>query len=66
MTVRDAKRLWRHRQTTIQGHIHSLRDFSDESSRDRGIIQRIIRSYYREWHRYNQLIHANDRFRLHA
>jgi hypothetical protein len=66
MTVRDAKRLWRHRQTTIQGHIHSLRDSSDESSRDRGIIQRIIRNYYREWHRYNHLIHANDRFRLHA
>jgi hypothetical protein len=66
MTVRDAKRLWRHRQTAIQGHIRSLRDSSEESSRDRGIIQRIIRNYYREWHRYNQLIHANDRFRLHA
>jgi hypothetical protein len=62
MTVRDAKRLWRHRQTAIQGHIRSLRD-SSEGSRDHGIIQRIIRNYYREWHRYNQLIHANDRLR---
>ena len=61
MTVRDAKRLWRHRQTAIQGHIRSLRDSSEGSSRDRGIIQRIICNYCREWHRYNQLIHANDR-----
>jgi hypothetical protein len=66
MTARDAKRLWRHRQTAIQSHIRSLRDSAEEPSRDRGIIQWIIRNCYREWDRYNQLIHANDRFRLHA
>jgi hypothetical protein len=66
MTVRDAKRIWRHRQAAIKGHVRSLRASPDQSSRDRGIIQRIIRNYYREWDRYNQLIHANDRFRLHA
>jgi hypothetical protein len=66
MTVREAKKLWRHRQATIKDHIRTVRDSLDQSSRDRGIIQRIIRNYYREWDRYNQLIHANDRFRVHA
>lgn len=66
MTVREAKKLWRHRQATIKDHIRTVRDSPDQSSRDRGIIQRIIRNYYREWDRYNQLIHANDRFRVHA
>jgi hypothetical protein len=66
MTVREAKKLWRHRQATIEDHIRTMRGSVDQSSRDRGIIQRIIRNYYREWARYNQLIHANDRFRVHA
>jgi hypothetical protein len=43
-----------------------MRDTHEQSSRDRGIIQRIIRNYYREWHRYNQMIHANDRIRANA
>lgn len=64
MTVREAKKLWHHRQATILNHIRTVRDSREESSRDRGTIQRIIRNYYLEWDRYNQLIHANDRFRL--
>jgi hypothetical protein len=66
MTVREAKKLWRHRQATIKDHIRTVRDSVDQSSRDRGVILRIIRNYYREWDRYNQLIHANDRFRVPA
>ena len=66
MTVREAKKLWRHRQAAIQDHIRNLRESDEQSSRDRGIIQRMIRSYYREWDRYNQLIHADDRFGVHA
>jgi hypothetical protein len=66
MTVREAKKLWRHRQATIEDHIRALRDSLDQSSRDRGLIQRIIRNYHREWDRYHQMIHANDRFRVHA
>ncbi len=61
MTVREAKKLWRHRQAAIQNHIRTLRDSDEQCPRDRGIIQRIIRNYSREWERYNQLIHANDR-----
>lgn len=66
MTAREAKKLWRHRQAAIQNHIRTLQDSDEQSSRDHRIMQRIIRNYYREWDRYNQLIHANDRFRVHA
>ena len=66
MTVREAKKLWRHRQAAIQNHIRTLRNSDEESRCDRGIMQRIIRNYRREWDRYNQLIHATDRFRVHA
>jgi hypothetical protein len=66
MTVREAKRIWRHRQTAIQGHIRNLRKSPARSSPDGGIIQRIISGYRREWERYHQLIHAQDRFRFQA
>ncbi len=66
MTVRDAKKLWRHRQAAILNHIRTMRDSHEQASRDRGIIQRIIRNYYREWDCYNHLIHATDRSSAHA
>jgi hypothetical protein len=61
MKLRDAKRIWRHRQAAIENQIRDLEQSPERSSRDGGIIQRIISSYRREWDRYNQLIHANDR-----
>ncbi len=61
MKLRDAKRVWRHRQAAIEDQIRSLEQSPERSSHDGGIIQRIICSYRREWDRYNQLIHANDR-----
>ena len=64
MTTRESKRIWRHRQAAIQNYMRSLRKFSEQSSPDSGIIQRIINGYYREWIRYHQLIHAQDRCRL--
>jgi hypothetical protein len=66
MTMRDAKRIWRHRQAAIQSHIRNLGNSPARSSPDGGIIQRIIDGYHREWQRYHQLIHANDRFRSQA
>ena len=66
MTVREAKRIWRHRQAAIQSQIRSLRKSPAQSSPDCGMIQRIIDGYHREWERYHQLIHANDRFRFQA
>jgi hypothetical protein len=64
MKLRDAKRIWRHRQAAIEDQIRSLEQSPERSSRDGGIIQRILSSYRREWDRYNQLIHANDRSRV--
>jgi hypothetical protein len=61
MKLRDAKRIWRHRQAAIEDQIRSLEQSPERSSRDGGIIQKILGSYRREWDRYNQLIHANDR-----
>lgn len=61
MKLRDAKRIWRHRQAAIQDQIHNLEKSPERSSRDDGIILRIIDSYRRERDRYHQLIHANDR-----
>ena len=66
MTLREAKRIWRHRQAAIKSHIRDLRNSPARSSPDEGIIWRIIQGYRREWERYNQLIHANDRFRFQA
>lgn len=66
MTTRESKRIWRHRQAAIESHIRNLQRSSDRSSEDSGIIQRILDSYRREWMRYNQLIHASDKCRLHA
>ena len=66
MTTRESKRIWRHRQAAIENHMRSLRQSSKQSSPHSGILQRIMNSYQREWVRYNQLIHANDRLRLHA
>jgi hypothetical protein len=66
MTIREAKRIWRHRQAAIQNHMRDLRKSPARSSADGGIIWRIIQGYRREWERYNQLIHANDRFRFQA
>jgi hypothetical protein len=62
MQLRDAKRIWRHRQAAIQEQIRSLEKSPERSSRNGGIMQRIIDGYRRERDRYNQLIHANDRF----
>jgi hypothetical protein len=64
MTTRESKRIWRHRQAAIESYMRSLRKSSAQSSPDSGIIQRIINGYYREWVRYQQLIHAQDRCRL--
>jgi len=61
MTTREAKRIWRHRQAAIQSYIRSLRNSSEQSSPDSGILERIMSSYHREWVRYDHLIHANDR-----
>ena len=61
MTTRESKRIWRHRQAAIESHIRSLQKTSDRASEEGGIIQRILDNYRREWMRYNQLIHANDR-----
>jgi hypothetical protein len=66
MTVREAKRIWRHRQAAIQSQIRSLRKSPARSSPDGGIIRRIISGYLREWERYYQLIHAQDRYRFQA
>ena len=66
MTTRESKRIWRHRQAAIESHIRNLQRTSDRSSEDGGIIQRILENYRREWVRYNQLIHANDRCRAQA
>jgi hypothetical protein len=66
MTTRESKRIWRHRQAAIQGHIHHLQNSPERSLPESGILQRIIDGYRREWNRYNQLIHAHDRCRLHA
>ena len=66
MTIREAKRIWRHRQAAIQSHIRNLRNSPAGSSPEGGIIQRIIDGYRREWERYHQLIHANDRCRFQA
>jgi hypothetical protein len=66
MTIREAKRIWRHRQAALQSHIRDLRKSAARSSPDEGLIWRIIQGYRREWERYNQLIHANDRFRCRA
>ena len=66
MTTRESKRIWRHRQAAIESHIRNLQRSSDRASEDSGIIQRILDSYRREWMRYNQLIHANDRCRAPA
>jgi hypothetical protein len=63
MTIREAKRIWRHRQAAIQNNIRDLQKSPARSSPDSGIVWRIIQGYRREWERYNQLIHANDRFR---
>jgi hypothetical protein len=64
LTERESKRIWRHRQAAIQSYIRSLRKSSVRSSRDGGIVQRIIENYRREWERYYRLIHANDRCRF--
>ena len=61
MKLREAKRIWRHRQAVIEDQIRSLEQSPERSSRDGGIIQKILSSYRREWDRYNQLIHGNDR-----
>ncbi|MGA9718379.1 MAG: hypothetical protein WBQ79_08880 [Acidobacteriaceae bacterium] len=61
MQLRDAKRIWRHRQAAIANQIRDLEQSPERSARDGGIIQKILSSYRREWDRYNQLIHANDR-----
>lgn len=66
MTTRESKRIWRHRQAAIESYIRSLRKSSEQSSADRGILERIMSGYHREWVRYDQLIHANDRCKLHA
>jgi hypothetical protein len=66
MKLRDAKRIWRHRQASIEEQIRSLKTSPERSSSDGGIIQRIITNYRREWDRYNQLVHANDRSRVGA
>ena len=66
MTIREAKRIWRHRQAAIQNNIRDLQKSPARSSPDSGIIWRIIQGYRREWERYNQLIHANDKFRCQA
>lgn len=64
MTTREAKRIWRHRQASIESQIRNLQRSPEKASQDGGIFERIIRSYRREWRRYQQLIHANDRCRL--
>jgi hypothetical protein len=64
--LRDAKRIWRHRQAAIQDQIRSLEKSPEQASRDGGIIRRIISNYRREWDRYNRLIHATDRSRAGA
>jgi hypothetical protein len=66
MTTRESKRIWRHRRAAIENHMRSLQRASEQSSPDNGLLQRILSNYRREWVRYNQLIHANDRFKLHA
>jgi hypothetical protein len=66
MTTRESKRIWRHRQAAIESHMRSLQKSSERASPDSGILQRILNNYHREWVRYNQLIHANDRFKLRA
>lgn len=66
MTTREAKRIWRHRQAAIQDHIRDLEKSPARLSQDSGIVWRIIQGYRREWERYNQLIHANDKFRCPA
>lgn len=66
MTTREAKRIWRHRQAAIAAFIRDLEHSPEKASRDRGIIERIIRSYRCEWKRYQQLIHEFDRNRLHT
>jgi hypothetical protein len=66
LTMRESKRIWRHRQAAIESFIRSLRKSSAPPLRDSGILQRIVNSYHREWERYNHLIHANDRFRCNA
>jgi hypothetical protein len=66
MTTRESKRIWRHRQAAIQSYMRILRKSSEQSSPDSVILERIMNSYHREWVRYNQLIHANDRYRVHA
>lgn len=66
MTTREAKRVWRHRQATIAAFIRDLEKSPENSSRDRGLIERIICSYRREWNRYQQLVHACDKDRLHV
>jgi hypothetical protein len=66
MTIREAKRIWRHRQAAIQNHIRDMQKSPARSSPDSGIISRIIQGYRREWERYHHLIHANDRFRYQA
>ena len=64
MTTREAKRIWRHRQAAIEGQIRNLRNAPERRSREGGIFERMIRSYRREWIRYQQMIHANDRRHL--
>jgi hypothetical protein len=66
MTTRESKRVWRHRQTAIQSFIRTVENSAERSGPESGILQRIIRGYRREWARYNRLIHAHDRYRLHA
>jgi hypothetical protein len=66
MTTRESKRIWRHRQTAIQSFIRTVENSAERSGPESGILQRIIRGYRREWARYNQLIHAHDRCRLHT
>lgn len=66
MTTRESKRIWRHRQAAIQSFIRNIENSAERSGPEGGILQRIICSYRREWARYNWLIHAHDRGRLHA
>jgi hypothetical protein len=66
MTTREAKRVWRHRQAAIAAFIRDLEKSPEKTSRDRGLIERIICSYRREWNRYQQLVHSCDRNRLHV
>ncbi|HEX6774139.1 MAG TPA: hypothetical protein VF126_19045 [Acidobacteriaceae bacterium] len=64
MTTREAKRIWRHRQAMIAAQIRNLEKSPEKTSRDGGIIRRIIHCYKAEWTRYQQLIHASDRCRM--